>query len=298
MRSLLRSTGLVAAILAVVAAGGQPAAQAPQPRERGVVVTAATADGAPATGLTERDFIVREDGLAREVVRVSPAGPPSHVWLLLDDSQAAEPAMQVLRGAAARFIKTLGALDPAPQIALMTFGDRPTRRAEFTSKPGTADQAVSRLFSVAGTGAYFMQAVREASADLRKRTTSNPVIVAFVAERGPEFSNDTRKTIAAGLEQAGASLWTVVLQASLDVSTPEARERAFVISDVTLASGGMSRNVLSPQALDPAFDAVAALLSSRYLVLYARPERMIPPKEFEITARRPDVRVWAARWLK
>jgi hypothetical protein len=52
-----------------------------------------------------RAFVVREDGLAREVIRVGIAPPPSHVMLLIDDSQAADRSIQFLRTAAAAFIK-------------------------------------------------------------------------------------------------------------------------------------------------------------------------------------------------
>ena len=129
-----------------------------------------------------------------------------------------------------------------------------------------------------GAGAYFLQAVVETCQDLRKRNAPSPVIVAFVSEKSPEFSNDSRKQVAAALESAGASLWIVALQdtGSADRS-PEAYERAVVLGDVTVFSGGMTRTILSMQSIEQAFDGLATLIAARYLVLYGRPEQTIPP---------------------
>jgi hypothetical protein len=143
-----------------------------------------------------------------------------------------------------------------------------------------------------------MMAVKDAATDLKKKTTTNPIIVAFVAESGPEFSNDVRTTVRAALEQAGASLWTVVLESREKDLTTEGRERDAVIYDVSLQSGGFSRGAASPQGLDPIFDGLGTLIASRYNIIYGRPDSTIPPKTVEVTSKRPDVRVSAARWLR
>jgi hypothetical protein len=293
-RSVWILAGIVSTVVAVQA--GAPAQR--ERRERGVVVTAWTQAGTPVTDMAEKDFIVREDDLAREVIRVSPAAPPSHIWLLVDDSQASDPAIAYLRTAIPKFIKKISALEPAPQLALMTFGDRPTKRVEFSSKHEMVEQGAGKLFAVLGSGAYFMMAVRDAATDLKKRNATNPIILAFVAEAGPEFSNDHRGMVRNALEQAGASLWTVVLESREKDLTTEGRERDAVIYDVSAQTGGLSRGAASPQGLDPVFESVGALISSRYLVVYGRPESTIPPKSVEVTTKRPNVRVSAARWLK
>ena len=48
----------------------------------------------------------------------------------------------------------------------------------------------------------------------------------------------------------------------------------------------------SPQSF-----ARAAILTSRYDVVYGRPEALIPPTKMEIDVKRPDVRVMAPRWV-
>ena len=298
MLRLPRSIWILAGSLATIVALATPIDAQRDRRERGVVATAWTSSGTPVTDMSVKDFAVREDELVREIIRVSPAAPPTHVFILVDDSQASDPAIAYLRTALPKFIKRMAALDPAPQMALMTFGDRPNKRGDFSTKSELVEQGAGKLFAVLGSGSYFLQALREATKDLSKRAPSNPVIVAFVAESGPEFSNDTRVTVRAALEQAGAALFTVVLESREKDLTTEGRERDAVIHDVALQTGGMSRGAASPQGLDPIFDGIGALIASRYLIVYGRPDQTIPPKTVEVTSRRPDVRVTAARWLK
>lgn len=294
MRRNLAAVAVVAALGAVVVS-----AQSGNGKERGVLVSASLSTGSPATDLTAADFVVREDGRPREVIRVSPAPPPSHVMLIVDDSQAAEAAVPFLRTSVGAFIKKMGGLDPAPQIALMTSGERPTRRADFAPTTTAVQQAAARIFAVGGSGAYFLQSVMDACKDLKKRGAASPVIVAFIAESGPEFSSEQNKQIAAALKDAGASLWAVVLHNAINPDrTPEEHERAVVLGDVTKASGGETRNVLSTQGLDPAFDAIGSLLASRYLVIYGRPDSTIPPESIEVTSKRANVRMTATRWTR
>ena len=295
MRTHFARFAAVAAAIAVVAT---TSADQRATRERGILVSVSTNSDAPVTDLAATDFTVREDGVAREVIRVAAAPPPSHVMLLVDDSQAMQSNLTYLRPAMAAFLAKMAALSPAPQQALMTFGERPSRRADFSPNPEALLDAAKRIFPVMGSGAYFLQAITDACRDLRKREAPSPVIVAFVAEGGPEFSTELHSQVADALRAAGASLWAVTLQqgAAQSTATSAARERASVLGDVTGDSGGLNKPVLSGQSIEPGFNTVAALITSRYLVTYGRPESMIPPDKIEVTARRRDVRVRASRW--
>ena len=290
------------ALLAIAAAIAVVAVSADQDRtsrERGIVVSAALANGTPVTDLTASDFVVREDEIAREVVRVNPAPPPSHVMILADDSDSMQARIAFLRSAIGRFVGRMAAMTPPPQLALMTFGERPTKRVPFTPDSAAVEKAAKQLFSVNGSGAYFLQAISEACQDLRKRQAPNPVLVAFVSERSPEFSSDSRKQIEKALLGAGASLWVVALQdTSYTDRSPEAYERAVVLGDVTVWSGGLTRTVNSEQGIEPALDGIASLLASRTLVVYARPDQTIPPTTIEVSTKRPDVRVASPRWVR
>ena len=254
-------------------------------------------DGAPVANLGVDDFVVREDGVAREVIRVEPAPPPSPIALLIDTSQAAEPVIHELRRATTEFVSAVTASDQPPLIGLTTFGERPTKLADYTRGPAL-DIAIDRIFSRAGTGAYLLEAIIETSAELGALDGARPTIVAFVVEDGPEFSNTLAEHVADRLRESGVVLWTVVLQGrTAPLFSSEVRERAEVVTDVAVRSGGLSRTVLSQQAVPRALADVASLLASTYRITYGRPDTLVPPEELEVTVRREDLRVLAPRWI-
>ena len=267
--------------------------------EQTALVTAYTEDAKAVSNMTVTDFAVMEDKLSREVIRVGAAPPPSHVVLLIDDSQAAERSIQFLRTAIPAFINSMATLQPAPQISLMTFGERPVVRADFLPKNDAAVAAAGKLFATPGTGSYLLQALMDASKSLTKHAAKNPVIVVFAAEAGPEFSTEHREVVASAMQRANASLWAIVLQspARMDL-TPEGLERQAVLNDVVKQTGGFTRTIQSDQGVDPAFATVGDLLKSRYLVTYSRPDDLIPPKSVDVTSKRADVRVLASHWTK
>ena len=70
-------------------------------------VSVLDADGAPVAELTVEDFTVREDGLHREVLRVSPATKPMQVALLVDNSVAMSPYLRDPRNGLESFVEQL-----------------------------------------------------------------------------------------------------------------------------------------------------------------------------------------------
>ena len=177
-----------------------------------------TGEDTPLTNLTAADFTVREDGLAREVLRATTAPLPSHLVLLVDDSQVTQTSIQYLRTGLTTFVRRVAdaakglPAESAPQWALTTFGDRPTKRVEYTQSEIPILRGIERLFHQTGAGATLIDAVIETTRDLRKLEAARPLIVTFVAEDGPEFGNRTHKDVATALEGVNASLWVIALQ--------------------------------------------------------------------------------------
>jgi hypothetical protein len=294
-RSSIRLAACAAVCGVAAAAAGTSTYAQRVPQQADVIVV--DRNNNPVTDLTVGDFIVREDGVAREVSAVGAGGPPSPVVLLIDNSQAAEPAIADLRKGLTSFVTALGAGESPVQIGLRTFGERPTKVADPTT--GSVVQlGIDRLFHRAGAGAHMLEAIVETTNDLVKAGAVRPAIVAFVVESGPEFSQDDRPRVAQALQRAGATLWVVVLQARSGalVNTPENRERSAVIGDGTVESGGLNIPVLSPQGITQAFERIRTLFASRVRITYARPDTLVPPETLEITTRREGLRVLAPRW--
>ncbi len=294
--TIRRALGVAAAALAVATAPLD--AQQRERREQHVYVGVSSSDDTPIKDLKPEDFTVREDGVAREVLRATAGLGPTHVALLVDDSEASQQAVADLRTALSSFVKKMFAASEGLQMSYTTFGERPTKQVDFTNSPATIEKSVGRLFHRTGAGSYFLEALQETAKDLKKREAPRPVIVAFLVERGPEFSSTVHQAVADSLKGVGASLWTVVLQeGAQSLATSEQRERALVLGDVTKESGGDNKTILSRQAIESAFASRVALLTSRYDVVYGRPDSLIPPTKIEVDVKRKDVRVQAPRWV-
>src|SRR5262249_954957 len=157
------------------------------------------------------DLKLREDGVAREILKVAPATAPMQVALLVDDSEIATPVINDLRLAVTSFINQILDANSQNQITLMTFGDRPTTLVPATTTAVTLGKGVERLFARKGAGAYLLQAIDEAAHTLKKKEATRPVIVAFDIEDGTEFSNDSHESIENTLKNTRVTLWTIAL---------------------------------------------------------------------------------------
>jgi hypothetical protein len=294
-----RALPIAALIVAATALfpGRSGSAAAPQTNQRSLTVAVLDKSAAPVADLTVDDVIVREDGVAREIVRVSPAPPPTEVVLLVDDSQAAAPLLRDLREALNGFANTIADLTPPPAMRLTTFGDRPTVVVDFNPSFSAISRGIDRITPRPGAGATLLEAIDETAGALERRQAQRPVIVAFVSEAGPEFGTLRHTNIAAALQRANASLWTIVLtQRGGGGSSDAERERDMVLGDVTRQSGGRNAQILASQNIPAAFATLAAQLASRWEITYGRPETLIPPSKLEIQARDATRQVLAPRW--
>lgn len=283
-----------------VAAGARPGSvnATQQLRQRTIAVSVLGRSDLPVSDLAERDFSIKEDGVQREILRVAPAAPPTHVVLLIDDSSAAASNLRELRSTLNTFTDRLTEEVPAPAVRLTTFGDRPTVVTDFSPTFSAVSRGIDRLQPRQGAGAMFLDAIIETCRDLRTRRITGATLVAFVAEEGPEFSNARARTVADALRGVGAGLWTVTLQDRDGAGglSDSGRERAMVIGDVTTESGGRNAVILSDQNLPQAFEKLAQQLFSRYEVTYGRPEAMVPPTKIEVTVRDRSWKVQASKW--
>ena len=272
-------------------------------RERSISVSVVTGEDTPLTNLTAADFTVREDGLAREVLRATTAPLPSHLVLLVDDSQVTQTSIQYLRTGLTTFVRRVAdaaqglPAESTPQWAITTFGDRPTKRVEYTQSEIPVLRGIERLFHQTGAGATLIDAIIETTRDLRKLQAARPLLVVFVAEDGPEYGNRTHTDVANALEGVNASLWVVALQTgSQDMRSSESRERAIITGDVVKWSGGATKVVITPQAIDSGFVSMANQILTRYSLTYTRPESLVPPSKLEVAVKRRDGKVRSSRW--
>ena len=273
-------------VLALAAACVLPVTVFAQSKPTNIYVSVVDSRGNPASGLTAQDFRVREDGVTREVLKAGPASEPLTVALLIDDSAAASPALQMIRDAMDVFFK---ALDGKAEIALVTFGDRPTIAVDYTTDQAKLRDAAHRIFPRSGAGGDLLDTIVEVSKGMQKRKPARPVIAVLTMDGSVEFGNRYYVNVLEELEKAGAALHVVSLGQPNGGLSDEIRNRNQVIALGTERTGGRRDNVLALTAAAPQMKQLADELLQQYVVTYARPDTLIPPDKVEVTATTPGL---------
>ena len=277
----------------VIVSTGAASAQAPQradARSREIYVSALDRQGAPVTGLTTADFIVKEDGAVREVVDVKPATDPLTIAVLIDDSAAATDATSYLRDGLAAFLERLRG---HAEVALITTGERPTVLTQYTTDTQILNDKAKRLFARPNSGAYLLEALVDASRGLAKREAKRPVILAITFENGPEYSNQHYENVLRDLQKSGAALHAVAIGSPSSSLNDEMRNRGQVLSEGTSRTGGRHDQVLANSGIPDKLKQVADELLNQYVVTYGRPDKLVPPEKVSVASNRPNVTVRA-----
>lgn len=271
MRTLILAGALIAAVA--------PSAFA-QADERVIYTSVVDKDGTPVLDLTIKDFVVREDGQAREVLRVARDTEPLQIALLVDNSVAMRPQVSQLRKAVAAFID---ATREDVQLALITLAERPTVVVGYTTDRAALRKAVDNMFAFEAAN-YLLDGIAEASQGLAKRTMWRSAI-AVITGTGPELSYRQYTEVLRFLRAGGASLHVVQLGSGIG-----AQGREIVVSRGTAETGGRYEEVLVATGLELKARQLATELSHQYRVTYARPPRLVPPSKTEVSVRRADLR--------
>ena len=276
-----RQPFLVALAAAVALLVAMPAAS--QPVERDMYVSVLTQSDTPVLTLGVSDFIVREDGRVREVLRARRATDMIDIALLVDTSQALGNQVSDVRNGLTAFI---GQMREHAHISVIGLGDRPTIYADYTNSPELLSKAVGQVFPIVGSGAYTLEAITETLKGLAARKPERSAIVVVWAG-GREFSNQSYTTVLEALAARGTALHVVAIGGGVppDSGTTEGRDRETVFDRGTTQTGGRRKNILTSMAMTDALDRLAAELLGQYRITYARPDSLIPPEKIEVSVR-------------
>ena len=248
--------------------------------------------GTPVTGLSTGDFVVRENGVAREVLRVSPATDSLRVAVLIDTSQEMRNDLIDLRQGLRGFVNEI---DRRHEISLMGFGGPPTVLVDYTRDLKRLETGVSRLIAKPGTGSYLLSAIIDTSRTMRKRRELRRVMV-IITTQGPEFTEIGYQTVLEYVKESGAPMHSYVLRREgVSPTDAAAQEVELTLAVGTQMTGGRREELHTASAMTPRLQSLASELNHQYQVVYARPKTLIPPKTLELGVRRADVVVRAPR---
>lgn len=281
MRAVVLSLVLVAALL--------PTSVAAQPHEQTVYASVVDKDRHAVGGLAVADFVVKEDGASREVLRAGRTSDPIDLAIIVDTSTAIQPYQNDIRKALTAFVTRMAG-EHSANVALLAMADRPTILADYTTSVAELTKAVQRIFAQPNAGTVFQDAVSDTVKGLRVHDNPRRAIVAITTE-GTDFSNVPYQRTLDALRESGASFHALVItdRSGAAVRDQLARERAIVIDEGTRTTGGRRDDLLSSMALADALGSLADDLTQQYKVVYGRPGSLMPPKKIEVSVKRPDV---------
>jgi Ca-activated chloride channel homolog len=266
-----------------------PGRVAAQAKPTDIYVSVLDSNGHPVEGLGAGDFTVREDNTAREILKVQPATEPLTVALLIDDSQAADAGISMIRDGIRNFVRGLA---DKGEIALVTFGDRPTILVDYTTDTKKLEAGVGRIFARPGGGAYLLDALIDVSKGLQKREAKRPVIVVLMLE-DVEFSNRYYQQVLDELDRSRAAMHVLAIGHPNSGGTDEIRNRNMVVAEGTLRTGGRRDQLLAISATPEKMKQLADELTKQYVITYARPETLIPPEKIAVSVTKPGLTVRA-----
>ncbi len=223
-----------------------PRSSTRKPRNGPVYASVVDRAGAPVHGLGAPDFVVRENGMAREILRVAPASDSIRIALLIDTSQEMRSELIDVRQSLRTFVNEI---DRRHEVALVGFGGPPSVLVDYTKDVKRLERGIGRLVARPGTGSYLLSAIIDTSRTLRKRRDLRRVMV-IVTTQGPEFSEISYQTVLEYVRDSGAPMHSYVLRREgVSPTDPAAQEVELTLAVGTQMTGGRREDLHSAMSM-------------------------------------------------
>ena len=255
---------MLLALLAMAVCAHAQIAPAPR-RSDGMVTTAVTVrerNGALVSNLTERDFVVREDGRPQSLTRFTSARTPLSVAMVIDTSQSLHgERMEVMRAAVRRFIES--ALGPDDEVALVSFNHAVNVAANWTTDRTRLRASLDALAPSGSTALYDAMFETLPLLSARSRTRAAIVVISDGADSASDRTPAQLKTALVGMD--AFLYWIAVDRAD---ARPSTRINPFTIADLAAQGNGYSEVIKGHEDLDAALTRVADELNHQYMLSY------------------------------
>lgn len=193
--------------------------------------------GRPITSLTQKDFVVYEDGVKQAIQHFEPVDAPFSLVLMLDMSGSTINFRQQLKLASQRF---LDALAPEDRVSVVQFNKEVKSLTGFTIDRMKTAYAIE-IASGAGE-THFYEALKYALKELEKEGKRRKAIVVLSDGLDTGHRNSDRATLSKAQTEAEA-LATIDPQSSKDLNSvlASADRQGVTIYPLALPSGDPKR---------------------------------------------------------
>jgi VWFA-related protein len=295
-----RRAGVAVGVVAVTALAAEGRAQRATavPVVQAVYVSAFDRKDIPVTDLTAQEFVLREGGDVREIIKVEPATTPLRVAIIVDDSGTG-----IFRVPVANFVNQLLGRG---EFAIKHVIAQAHTLVDYTSDVEQLRNAVLKIGVRAETpeGGRVVEAIYDTAKELRG--VDRPIIV-VLTDTYASYSSLPAHHVMEELQNSGAVLYVVAVAplASLNPSSvPIPKDKPSdlleqsldinrVLGDGPKQSGGRRIEIGGLGGMIPELQSVAAELKQQYLITYLVPAGEKPNQRLNVSTKRRGVSVRA-----
>jgi VWFA-related protein len=274
------------------------------PRVSAVHVSAVDRNGAPVVDLSAKDFVLKENGEVREIVKVQPATATMHVAIIVDDSGTG-----IFRYGVAKFVDQL--LGHA-QFSIRRVVGQVRKLVSYTTDLDQLRQAVLSLNAMSATpaGGQVVEGIFEASQELRARDAQRSIII-VLSDTDAAYSSLPARQVLEQLRQSGVVLYVIALARLPVQTTPNVSGVAStavaadkpsdlldrrldvneVLGDGPKQTGGRRAEMAGSAGPIRALQEIADELNHQYLVTYLVPAGEKADQKISVAARRRGLTV-------
>lgn len=256
------------------------------PTNRTVYVTVTDRQGAPVTDLTPADFVVKEGGKEREVVKAEPATARIRLALAVEERLTQDSAVRL---GIYEFVKRVM---NAAEISLITIGLANTTVVPYTTDPNPLVDAINKFSLNASRESNVSEGILEIAETFAKNRAERPAIV-VVAIGGGQASVDSR-TVLNKLSESGATMHAATLAGGGMAGGPVGRlsdESGVdqVLGDGPKQAGGRQIDANATAGLPKALQQIADDLLAQYAITYVLPDGVKPNRRFNVSTKRRGI---------
>lgn len=267
---------------ALLAAPPPPRPRA-EPVVRTVFVTVTDRDGATVPDLTPADFVVKEGGKEREVVKAVPATQKIRLAVMAEERLLGDGGV---RNGLFEFMKRL---QPTAEMAFIAIGLRNTTVVNYTTDLNAMVAGFNGLSLNPPPQTNLTEGILDISKAIEKERHERPVIV-VVAISGGQAGGASANEVLNQLRQSGAGMNVVSITSGGTAqgvgSLADDSNREQVLGDGAKQSGGRRIEVTATIAVGKGLQQIASDLSAQYLVQYALPDGVKPDRRLNVSLKR------------